>query len=157
MRLLCRLIWSRKHIRKDHWNGQIIDKFTLEFKDGKVVNYTAEKGYDTLRELIQTDEGSAYLGEVAIIGKNSPIAKTGILFYNTLFDENASCHLALGKAYPTNVKNGANLTESEQKALGLNDSIEHVDFMIGTNDLKITGITHNGEKIIIFNDGEWTI
>lgn len=139
------------------YNGQIIDKFTLEFKDGKVVNYTAEKGYDTLRELIQTDEGSAYLGEVAIIGKNSPIAKTGILFYNTLFDENASCHLALGKAYPTNVKNGANLTESEQKALGLNDSIEHVDFMIGTSDLKITGITHNGEKIIIFNDGEWTI
>lgn len=139
------------------YNGQIIEDFCLKFKNGKVVDYTAKKGYNTLKELIETDKGTRYLGEVALIGKNSPIAKSNVLFYNTLFDENASCHLALGKAYPTNVKNGATLTKKELSSLGLNDSIEHVDFMIGTCDLKITATDKNGEDTVIFSDGEWLI
>ena len=97
------------------------------------------------------------MGEVALIGKNSPIAKSNVLFYNTLFDENASCHIAIGKGYPTTVKNGEHLSAKERKEKGLNDSIEHVDFMIGTPDLKVTGITFGGEEIPVFRDGEWVI
>lgn len=138
-------------------NGQIIDNFTIKIKKGKIVSYSAEKGFETLRGLIETDSGTLRLGEVALIGKNSPIAKSNILFYNTLFDENASCHLAIGKAYPTTIKNGQNLTLSQLKSKGLNQSTEHVDFMIGTSDLIVTGITHTGQKIPIFNDGEWVI
>lgn len=139
------------------YNGNKIEDFTLTFKDGKIIDFTAEKGYSTLKELIATDEGTLSLGEVALIGKNSPIAKSGILFYNTLFDENASCHLAIGKSYPTNVKNGENLTEEELEKKGANDSHEHVDFMIGTKDLSVTGIAQNGEETVIFSDGEWAI
>ena len=139
------------------YNGQIVDKFSLTFKKGKVVDFSAEKGYDILKELINTDEGTRHIGEAALIGKNSPIAEQGILFYNTLFDENASCHLALGKAYPTTLKGGANLTAAELKARGANDSVEHVDFMIGTSDLKVTGIKKDGTKIPVFRDGEWCI
>lgn len=139
------------------YNGQIVDKFSLTFKKGKVVAFSAEKGYDILKELINTDEGTRHIGEAALIGKNSPIAEQGILFYNTLFDENAICHLALGKAYPTTLKGGANLTAAELKARGANDSVEHVDFMIGTSDLKVTGIKKDGTKIPVFRDGEWCI
>jgi aminopeptidase len=139
------------------YNGNIIDGFTIEFKDGKIVNYTADKGYVTLKGLIETDDGTHYLGEVALIGKNSPIAKSGLLFYNTLFDENASCHLAIGKAYPTNILGGEKLTTTELDKLGVNDSIEHVDFMIGTKDLKIVGETCDGTLITIFDDGDWAI
>lgn len=139
------------------YNGNLIDDFTIEFKDGKIINYTAKKGYDTLKGLIETDEGTHYLGEVALIGKNSPIAKSGLLFYNTLFDENASCHLAIGKAYPTNVLGGEKLSIDELDKLGVNDSIEHVDFMIGTKDLKVIGETEDGKKITIFDDGDWVI
>ena len=138
-------------------NGQIIDNFTLQFKKGKIVSFSAEKGYENLKHLIETDKGTLSLGEVALIGKNSPIAKSGILFYNTLFDENASCHLALGKAYPTTVKNGETLSKKELLTKGLNDSVEHVDFMIGTPDLDVTGITHDGQAIKLFADGEWVI
>ncbi len=139
------------------YNGQVIDKFSITFKNGKIIDFTAEKGYNVLKELIQTDKGTKYLGEVALIGKNSPIAKSGILFYNTLFDENASCHLAIGKGYPTTVKNGENLSPAELKKLGVNDSIEHVDFMIGTSDLSVTGIGYDGKETLIFIDGEWVI
>ena len=139
------------------YNGNKIEDFTLTFKDGKIIDFTAEKGYSTLKELIATDEGTLSLGEVALIGKNSPIAKSGILFYNTLFDENASCHLAIGKSYPTNVKNGETLTEEELEKKGANDSHEHVDFMIGTKDLSVMGIAKNGEETMIFSDGEWAI
>ena len=139
------------------YNGNLIDGFSIEFKDGKIVNYTADKGYDTLKGLIETDEGTHYLGEVALIGKNSPIAKSGLLYYNTLFDENASCHLAIGKAYPTNVANGEKLSISELDKLGVNDSIEHVDFMIGTSDLSVIGIDKDGNKTPIFTDGDWCI
>ncbi len=138
-------------------NGQIIDNFKITFKKGKIVDFAAEKGYATLKNLIETDQGTKRLGEVALIGKNSPIAESKILFFNTLFDENASCHLAIGKAYPTTIKNGENLSKKELKALGANDSIEHVDFMIGTNDLSVIGVKQNGEEIQLFNNGEWVI
>lgn len=138
-------------------NGEIIDNFEITFKRGKIVSYTAECGYQTLKQLINTDSGTLRLGEIALIGKNSPISKLGILFYNTLFDENASCHLAIGKAYPTNVFGGDKMSKKELKARGVNDSTEHVDFMIGTFDLCVTGIKKDGEKIPLFIDGEWVI
>ncbi len=138
-------------------NGQIIDNFTLQFKKGKIVSFSAEKGYDVLKNIIETDKGTLSLGEVALIGKNSPISKSGILFYNTLFDENASCHLAIGKSYPTTVKNGDKLSTAELKRKGVNDSVEHVDFMIGTPDLSVTGISYDGKETVIFKDGEWII
>ncbi|MBQ3493518.1 MAG: aminopeptidase [Clostridia bacterium] len=138
-------------------NGQIVDDFTITFKKGKIVDFSAKKGYETLKHLIETDEGTKRLGEVALIGKSSPIAKSGILFYNTLFDENASCHLAIGKAYPTTVKNGDKLTIKELKEKGLNDSAEHIDFMIGTKDLSVTGIKKDGSETVIFKNGEWSI
>ena len=139
------------------YSGQIIDGFTLVFKKGKVVDFSAEKGYEVLKNLINTDKGTRRLGEVALIGKNSPIAKSGILFYNTLFDENASCHIALGKGYPTTIANGENMTRKELATRGLNDSIEHVDFMIGTKDLKVEGIKKDGTHVPIFKDGDWVI
>ena len=139
------------------YNGQIIDDFSIEFKNGKIVDFTAKKGYDALKNLIGTDKGTYMLGEVALIGKNSPIAKSGILFFNTLFDENASCHIAIGKGYPTTVKNGDKLPLKELKKLGLNDSVEHVDFMIGTPDLKVTGYKKDGTAVKIFNDGNWCL
>ena len=138
-------------------NGQVIDGFKLKFKNGKIVDFSAEKGYETLKQLIETDKGTLRLGEIALIGKNSPIAKSGVLFYNTLFDENASCHLAIGKGYPTTIKNGESLSIKELKEKGLNDSTEHIDFMIGTPDLTVTGIDKNGEKTTLFIDGEWII
>ena len=137
------------------YNGQTIDKFSLTFKNGKVVSYSAEIGQDALGELIKTDSGTCRIGEVALIGKNSPIAKSNILFYNTLFDENASCHLALGKAYPTTIKDGELLSLKDLKALGANDSVEHVDFMIGSQDMNIIGINSDGEETILFYDGDW--
>lgn len=138
-------------------NGQIIDNFTIEFKNGKVKSFSAEKGYETLKSLIGTDNGTSRLGEVALIGKNSPIAQSKILFYNTLFDENASIHLAIGKGYPTTVRNGADLTKSQLSKLGLNDSVEHVDFMIGTPDTEVFGVDESGNVTQIFADGDWVI
>ncbi len=138
-------------------NGQIIDDFSITFKKGKIVDFSASKGYDVLKNLIDTDEGTKRLGEVALIDKYSPIAQSNVLFLNTLFDENASCHLAIGKAYPTTHKEGDVLTSKELKARGLNDSIEHVDFMIGTPDICVYGIKKDGEKIELILDGEWQI
>lgn len=138
-------------------NGQIIDDFTIEFKDGKIIDYSAKVGYETLKQLIDTDSGTKRLGEIALIGKNSPIAKLNVLFYNTLFDENASCHLAIGKGYPTTVIDGDKLSIKELKEKGLNDASDHFDFMIGTPDLSVTGIKKDGTKIPLFKDGEWII
>ena len=138
-------------------NGQIVDDFSITFKKGKIVDFSAKKGYETLKHLIETDDGTKRLGEVALIGKSSPIAKSGILFFNTLFDENASCHLAIGKAYPTTVKNGDKLSPKELKAKGANDSTEHFDFMIGTKDLSVIGISKDGKETVVFKDGEWNI
>ncbi len=139
------------------YNGQTIDEFSLTFKEGKIVDFDAKMGYDTLKHLIKTDKGSCRIGEVALIGKNSPIAESGILYYNTLFDENASCHLAFGKAYPTTVSGGDKLTLKELKERGANESIEHVDFMIGTPDMDIVGIDDFNHQTKIFENGEWVI
>lgn len=138
-----------------NYNGNVIDHFSLTFKDGKIVDFTAEQGYEILKGLIETDEGSYYLGEVALVPYNSPISNSNILYFNTLFDENASCHLAIGKAYPVCIKDGENLAKEELEALGVNDSLVHVDFMIGTKDLEIIGTTAAGEEIPVFKNGDF--
>ena len=137
------------------YNGTIIDKFKLTFKDGKVVDYTAEVGYESLKALLELDEGSCYLGEVALVENNSPISNTGIVYYTTLYDENASCHLALGSAYKTSIENGSDISSDDMDKYGINDSMTHNDFMIGSSDMNIVGETYTGEKIQIFKDGNW--
>ena len=137
------------------YNGNIIDEFSLTLKDGKIVDFTALKGYDTLKSIIEADEGSHYLGEVALVPFDSPISKSEILFYNTLFDENASCHLAIGKAYSACVKNSKDMTEEELERIGVNDSLIHVDFMIGSRDLEITGIAADGKEVPVFRNGNF--
>lgn len=137
------------------YNGTIIDDFTLTFKDGKVVDYSANIGYDSLKSLIELDEGSCYLGEVALVENNSPISNTGIVYYTTLYDENASCHLALGSAYKTSIENGSEIPKESMADYGINDSITHEDFMIGSKDMNITGITHDNKQIEIFKNGNW--
>ena len=119
------------------------------------MNVHAEEGEEYLRHSVGMDEGSAYLGEVALVPYDSPIRNSGILFYNTLFDENASCHLAFGSAYPNCVKGGEDLDEAGQKAVGLNQSMNHVDFMVGTKDLSIVGTTQDGKEIPVFVDGNF--
>lgn len=138
-------------------NGNIIDNFKITFKDGKVVDYSAEVGYDALKGLLSSDEGVLSLGEIALIGKHSPIAESGILFFNTLFDENASCHLAFGASYPTTVRNGNAMTAEQLAEHGMNSSIQHVDFMVGTKDIDIDGIGFDGKVTPLFRDGEWII
>ena len=138
-----------------NFSGSLIDKFELTFENGKVVDYKAEVGYEQLKRLLETDEGSMYLGEVALVQYDSPISNMGILFYNTLFDENASCHLALGKAYPVCLKGGEHMDNETLIQNGINDSMTHEDFMIGTKDLSIVGITGTGDKIQIFKDGNF--
>ena len=138
-----------------NYQGRLIDGFWLQFKDGKVVDFDAAKEKETLKGLLEFDEGSSYLGEVALISHDSPISNSKILFLNTLFDENASCHLALGRAYPMNVKNGTEMTQEELTAIGSNNSMEHEDFMFGSADMKITGITREGLEIELFNNGNF--
>ena len=137
------------------YNGNRIENFHLTFKEGRVVDFGAEVGEETLKELINMDEGSHYLGEVALVPYDSPISNSGILFYNTLFDENAACHLALGKAYPTCLEGGEKMDSVTLLQHGVNDSLVHEDFMIGTADLSIVGITHEGEKVEIFRNGNF--
>ena len=139
------------------YNGNLIDKFKLSFENGKVVEASAEIGQEILQKLLNTDEGASYLGEVALVPYNSPISNSGILFYNTLFDENASCHFAFGKAYPTCIKNGANMSKEELEQHGVNDSLIHVDFMVGTKDLEIIGITADGEEVTVFRQGDFAM
>ena len=139
------------------YQGKLIENFWVEFKDGKVVDVGAEKNEDVLRKMVAMDEGAAYLGEVALISYDSPINNTGILFYNTLFDENASCHLALGRGFNNCLENYENYTNEECEKLGINSSMIHVDFMIGSKDLCITGITKDGKRIPVFKDGNWVV
>ena len=129
--------------------------FYLDFKDGRIVDVHAGEGEEFLRRAIEVDEGARYLGEVALVACDSPIRNTGILFYETLFDENASCHLAFGQAYASCVKGGEDMGPEEQKAAGLNDSMTHVDFMVGTPDLSIVGTTRDGREIPVFVDGNF--
>jgi len=138
-------------------DGNIIDKFHFVIKDGKIVEAHAQTGEETLQAAISVDEGASYFGEVALVPYDSPISNQKILFYNTLFDENASCHLAFGEAYSECIKGGEKMSKEELKARGLNDSITHVDFMIGTPDLSIMGKTRDGKEIPIFVDGNFAI
>ena len=135
-------------------DGAIIDKFHFVVKDGKIVEAHAEKGEETLKGAISVDEGASYFGEVALVPYDSPISNQKILFYNTLFDENAACHIAFGEAYPC-LEGGKKMSKDELKAHGLNDSFTHVDFMIGTADLSIVGTTHDGQQVPIFVDGNF--
>ena len=136
-------------------DGQLIDGFHFKFEGGKVVDLGAEVGEEVLREMVNMDEGAAYLGEVALVPYSSPIRKSGILFYNTLFDENAACHLALGRGFTNTLKDFEKYSEKEAHDKGINDSIIHVDFMIGTEDLCITAITNDEKEVRIFENGEW--
>ena len=138
-------------------NGNLIENFHMVLKEGKIVEIHAEKGEEILRQAVHTDENSVYLGEVALVPYDSPISNSGILFYNTLFDENASCHLAFGAAYPDCIKGGTEMTTEELLAHGLNDSNEHCDFMVGTSDLHIVGKTHDGREIVVFDNGNFAI
>ncbi len=137
------------------YQGNLIENFSLAFSQGKVVDFSAEKGYDILKMLLETDEGAKRLGEVALVPDNSPISKMGFLFYETLFDENASCHLALGECYPTTIEGGEGLDKEGLLAIGGNQSQVHVDFMIGSDDLSIIGITAEGKEIPVFVNGNW--
>ena len=136
-------------------NGNLVKNFYMDFENGKIVNVHAEEGEEYLRHSVGMDEASSYPGEVALVPYDSPIRNSGILFYNTLFDENASCHLAFGSAYPNCVKGGEDLDEAGQKAVGLNQSMNHVDFMVGTKDLSIVGTTQDGKEIPVFVDGNF--
>lgn len=138
-----------------NYGGNLIENFTLKFENGKIADFSAETGYETLKKLIETDEGSHYLGEAALVPYDSPISNTNIIFYNTLFDENASCHFALGKAYPTNLEGGASMSGEELTKNGANTSLVHVDFMVGSKDLNIDGETYDGKVEPIFKDGNW--
>jgi len=138
-----------------NYSGTLIENFTLTFEKGKIVHFTAEKGYETLKRLIDTDEGSHYLGEVALVPHDSPISNSNLIFYNTLFDENASCHLAIGSAYTTCLEGGTDMSQEEQKENGVNNSITHVDFMIGSAELNIDGETKEGTIEPVFRQGNW--
>ena len=137
-------------------DGNIIDRFHFVVKDGKIVEAHAEKGEEFLKAAITVDEGASYFGEVALVPYDSPISNQKILYYNTLFDENAACHIAFGEAYPC-LKGGQKMTKEQLKARGLNDSITHVDFMVGTSDLSIVGTTHDGQEIPVFINGNFAI
>lgn len=137
------------------YSGNKIDGFSFVFKDGKIVDYQAETGMDVLTDLLNTDEGSRYLGEVALVPHDSPISNTGLIYKNTLFDENASCHFALGKAYPTSLKDGHKLKDEELDDRGVNDSLVHVDFMVGGPDLEILGVDERGIVTPLFQNGNW--
>ena len=137
--------------------GQIVDKFHFTFKDGKVVHYDAEVGKQILDDLLDMDEGAKRLGEIALVADNSPISNTGILFKNTLFDENASCHFALGAAYSENLEGANQRSEEENRKLGMNNSLIHVDFMVGSKDVTVTGIKNDGSEVVLLKDGDWQI
>ena len=137
--------------------GQIVDKFHFTFKDGKVVDYDAQVGKQILDDLLDMDEGAKRLGEIALVPDNSPISNTGILFKNTLFDENASCHFALGAAYSENLEGAAQRSEEENRKLGMNNSLIHVDFMVGSKDVTVSGIKEDGTEIVLLKDGDWQI
>lgn len=138
------------------YNGKIIDGIKLEFEAGKIVKYSAKTNEDVLKGIIETDEGSRSLGEIALVPYDSPISKLHTLFYETLFDENASCHFAIGRAYPTCVKGGPDMTEEQLAAAGINSSAVHVDFMVGTKDLEITAKTRDGKTLNVFENGNFT-
>ncbi|MBR2459787.1 MAG: aminopeptidase [Clostridia bacterium] len=146
------IVYSSKPLS---YEGQLIENFSVRFENGKAVEVHAEKNEELLRRMVQMDEGASYLGECALVPCDSPINNSGLLFYNTLFDENASCHLALGNGFANCIKDFEKYTLEECREKGINDSMIHEDFMIGTTDLNITGITADGKKVPIFKNGNW--
>lgn len=139
------------------YNGSIIDNFWIKFENGKVIDFDASKGKEILKSIINGDDTSCYLGECALVPYDSPISNSGVLFYTTLFDENASCHLALGTGFPNTLDGTLDKNKEELLGMGLNVSDVHVDFMIGTSDLKIEGITYDGKEVLIFENGNFSI
>ena len=137
------------------WRGEIIDNFSLRFEGGRVVEVKAEKNEELLKTMVGMDEGASMLGECAFVPYNSPIRESGIMFYETLFDENAACHLALGRGFTNTIVDYDKYTNEEMKEMGINDSALHVDFMIGTDDLSIIGIKADGSEFVIFENGLW--
>ncbi|GGF62744.1 aminopeptidase [Paenibacillus albidus] len=137
------------------YGGNIIDGFTLTLENGKVTGFTAEQGQETLASLLAMDEGSAYIGEVALVPYQSPISESGILYFTTLYDENASCHLALGAAYAFTLEEGITMTKEQLAERGMNQSLTHVDFMMGSSEMNIDGITDDGTAEPIFRGGNW--
>lgn len=138
------------------YGGELIENFWLKFEGGRAVDCGAEKNEALLKKILTMDEGAAYLGECALVPFESPINKTGLLFYNTLFDENACCHLALGRGYSNAIRNFAQYQKDDFALMGVNDSMIHVDFMVGAEDLEITGVTKTGERIPVFENGTWS-
>lgn len=138
-----------------NYGGNLIDEFQLTFKDGKVTDYQAKQGEEVLAHLLDSDEGARRIGEMALVPDESPVSQSGLIFYNTLFDENASCHIALGKAYPTNVQGGADMDEATLDEHGVNDSMIHVDFMVGSAEMDIDGVLEDGTEEAVFRNGTW--
>lgn len=139
------------------YGGVVIDGMKFTFKEGRVVKATAKEGEETLQKLIKDNEGSASLGEVALVPHQSPISQSGIIFFNTLFDENASNHIALGQAYASSVQGGTKMSQEELAQAGLNRSNVHVDFMVGNAEMNVDGLTQEGQIVPIFRNGEWVI
>lgn len=137
------------------YSGQLIEDFSLTFKEGRVVEVKAAQGQDALERLLATDDGATRLGEVALVPHSSPISQSGLLFYNTLFDENAASHLALGRAYRFCAEGGTTMSDAEAEAAGLNDSLAHVDFMIGSAEMEIAGVRDDGAEEPVMHAGEW--
>lgn len=137
------------------YRGELIEDFSVTFKSGKVSEVAAKRNQSLLEQMVKMDEGASMLGEVALVPYESPIRKSGVLFYNTLFDENAACHFALGRGFSNAVKGFEKMKQEDFKALGVNESMIHVDFMIGTRDLDIVGYTKDGQRIQIFKHGSW--
>ena len=137
------------------YQGKLIEDFWLRFENGKVVDFDAKKEKEALAKLLSFDEGASYLGEVALVPYDSPVSQTGILFFNTLYDENAACHLALGRPYPENIAGGVEMDKEELAARGANDSMVHEDFMIGTRDMNIDGIRKDGTVVPVFRKGNF--
>ena len=146
------IVYSTKPLS---YQGQLIDNFYIRFEKGKAVEAKAEQGEQLLNTLINMDEGAAYLGECALVPQKSPIAESGLLFYNTLFDENAACHLALGMGYADTIRDFENKTLEQCRQLGVNDSMVHEDFMIGCDSMNIDAITRDGKTVPVFRNGNW--
>ena len=136
--------------------GNLIEDFSLTFENGRVVDFSAEKGEETLAKMLETDENAKQLGEVAIVPHHSPISESGLIFFNTLYDENAACHLALGSAYPNTLKGGTGMSKDELAEAGANNSLIHVDFMIGSDEVDIDGIDADGNITPIMRGGAWS-
>lgn len=137
------------------YRGALIENFWIRFEEGKAVEWGAEKNEELLSRLLKMDKGASYLGECALVPNSSPIRQSGILFYNTLFDENATCHIAFGAGFENTLKDYESLSKKECHERGINDSVVHVDFMIGSDTLSIDAITRDGKKVAIFRNGEW--